>query len=153
MSCIFSTDLSQKFGSNVCNELEFCWEEKNSNAKNCIRNCPHTFSHDIHQLDWVKFCWQYNGSIAALPFLHFQTKIWRHYNSQAVYKLSDISNLKFRPLLKTPLSSIHLDLRDTSGEKIHFVTVGITRLVLMFRKLPIFIFNENHVTRWLLQHN
>ena len=30
--------------------------------------------------------------------------------------------------------SIHIDLRDTSGEKIPFVSVGITRLVLMFRK-------------------
>ena len=30
--------------------------------------------------------------------------------------------------------SFHNDLRDTSGEKIPFVSVGITRIVLMFRK-------------------
>ena len=45
------------------------------------------------------------------------------------------SNLQFRPLLKNSFHSIHIDLRDTSGEKIPFVPVGITRLVLMFRKV------------------
>ena len=42
------------------------------------------------------------------------------------------SNLQFRPLLENSFHSIHFDLRDTSGEKIPFVSVGITRLVLMF---------------------
>ena len=44
------------------------------------------------------------------------------------------SNLQFRPLLKNSFHGIHIDLRDPSGEKIPFVSVGITRLVLMFRK-------------------
>ena len=44
------------------------------------------------------------------------------------------SNLQFRLLLKNSFQSIHIDLRDTNGEKIPFVSVGITRLVLMFRK-------------------
>ena len=44
------------------------------------------------------------------------------------------SNLQFRQLLKNSFHSIHIDLRDTSGEKIPFVSVGNTRLVLMFRK-------------------
>ena len=44
------------------------------------------------------------------------------------------SNLQFRPLPKNSFHSIHIDLRDTSGEKIPFVSVGITRLVLIFRK-------------------
>ena len=44
------------------------------------------------------------------------------------------SNLQFRPLLKNSFYSIHNDLRDPSGEKIPFVSVGITRLVLMFRQ-------------------
>ena len=44
------------------------------------------------------------------------------------------SNLQLRRLLKKSFHSIHIDLRDTSGEKIPFVLVGITRLVLMFRK-------------------
>ena len=44
------------------------------------------------------------------------------------------SNLQFRPLLKDSFHSLNINLRDTSGDKIPFVSVGITRLVLMFRK-------------------
>ena len=44
------------------------------------------------------------------------------------------NNLQFRPLLKNSFHSIHIDLRDTSGEELPFVSVGITRLVLMFKK-------------------
>ena len=44
------------------------------------------------------------------------------------------SNLQFRPLLKSFFHTIHIELRDTSGEKIPFVSVGITRLILMFTK-------------------
>ena len=43
-------------------------------------------------------------------------------------------NLQFRPLLKNSFHSIHIDLRDTSGQKIPFVSVGITRFVLIFKK-------------------
>ena len=45
------------------------------------------------------------------------------------------SNIQFRPLLKNSFHSIHIDLRDTSGKKIPFVSVGITRYLLMFRKV------------------
>ena len=45
------------------------------------------------------------------------------------------SNLQFRRLLKNSFHSIHNDLRDTSGKKICFISVGITRLVLMYRKV------------------
>ena len=44
------------------------------------------------------------------------------------------SNLQFRRLLKNSFD-LSIDLRDTSGENIPFVSVGITRLVLMFRKV------------------
>ena len=42
------------------------------------------------------------------------------------------SNLQFRRLLKNSFQSIQIDLRDKSCEKIPFVSVGLTRLVLMF---------------------
>ena len=45
------------------------------------------------------------------------------------------SNLQFCRLFKNPLHSVQIDLRDTSGEKIPFVSAGITRLFLMFRKV------------------
>ena len=44
------------------------------------------------------------------------------------------SSQQFRPLLKNSFRSIHIDLRDTSGEKIPFVSVIITCLAFMFRK-------------------
>ena len=44
------------------------------------------------------------------------------------------SNLQCRPLLKNFFHGFHIDLRDTSGEKMSFVSVGITRRVLTFRK-------------------
>ena len=50
------------------------------------------------------------------------------------------SNQQFRPLLKNSFHSIHIDLRDTSGEKIPFASVRITRLVLMFRKASNILF-------------
>ena len=43
-------------------------------------------------------------------------------------------NLQFRPLLENSFHRILIELRDTSSEEIPFVSVGITRLVLMFRK-------------------
>ena len=52
------------------------------------------------------------------------------------------SNLQFRTLIKNYFHSIHIDLRDPSGEKIPFVSVGITRLVLMFRKVSNFHFQH-----------
>ena len=61
------------------------------------------------------------------------------------------SNLQFRPLLKNSFHSIHIEMRDTSAEKTPFVSIGITRLVLMFKKPPTFISNQKDVTRWLLQ--
>ena len=45
------------------------------------------------------------------------------------------SNLQFRTLLKNFFHSILIDLRDTSGEKLPFVFVGITQLVSMSRKV------------------
>ena len=41
------------------------------------------------------------------------------------------SNLQIGRLLKTSFHSIHIELRDTSGEKIPIVLLGITRSVLI----------------------
>lgn len=45
------------------------------------------------------------------------------------------SNLQFKRLLKNTFHSIKIELRDSTGEKIPFVSVGITRVTLMFRKI------------------
>ena len=45
-----------------------------------------------------------------------------------------IANLQFRELLKNSFHSLKTELRDTTGEKIPFVSVGFTRVVFLFRK-------------------
>ena len=48
--------------------------------------------------------------------------------------------LQFRLLLKKSFHSLQIDLRDKSGEKKPFVSVGITRFVLIFRKTSNILF-------------
>ena len=43
--------------------------------------------------------------------------------------------LQFRRVLKNSFHSIKIELRDSTGEKIPFAGVGITRLTLMFRRV------------------
>ena len=45
------------------------------------------------------------------------------------------TNLQFKKLLKNSFHSIKIELRDNKGEKISFVSVGITRVVLLFCKI------------------
>ena len=49
------------------------------------------------------------------------------------------TNLQFKKLLKNTFHSTKIELRGTTGEKIPFVSVGITRVVLLFRKI-----SDNH---------
>ena len=57
------------------------------------------------------------------------------------------SNLQLRPLLKTYFHSFNNDLRDTSCEKISFVYVATTRLVIMFRRPAKINSDQIYVTR------
>ena len=54
-------------------------------------------------------------------------------------------NLQFKKLLKNSFHSIKIELRDSTGEKIPFVFVGITRVVLLFRKISIIIFEFSFI--------
>ena len=63
------------------------------------------------------------------------------------------SNLKSRPLLKKSSHSFQIELRVTSGEKVTFLYIGITRLVLFFKKTPTFFSNLKDVTRRFLQES
>ena len=49
------------------------------------------------------------------------------------------TNLQFEKILKNSFHSIKIELRDTTGERIPFVSVGITWVVLLFRKI-----SDNH---------
>ena len=127
-----STDLGHIFGNNVGNEFGVLM----------IGKGPHEpeFAYDlvrIHSLMIYSDQVEYNivGDTRA-PLLRcflFISKLkggaiiatGEYVNYQA------FSNLQFRPLLKNFFHSIHIDLRDTSGEKIPFASVGITRLILI----------------------
>ena len=131
----FSTDLGQVFGSNVGNEFGVMLGGKG----------PHKpeFANDIVRIHSLMI---YTDLIEYNIVGHTKAPLLRCFPFISKLKSGDIittgqymnyqtfSNLPFRQLLKNSFHSIHIDLRDTSGEKMPFVSVGITGLVLMFRK-------------------
>ena len=131
-----STDLGHIFGNIVGNEFGVLM----------IGKGPHEpeFAYDIvriHSLMIYSNLVEYNilGATKApllicFPFIS-KLKGGDIITTRQYMNYQTFSNLQFRPLLKNSLHSIHIDLRDTSGEKIPFVSVGITRLVLIFRKV------------------
>ena len=131
-----NTDLGHIFGNNVGNEIGVLM----------IGKGPHEpeFAYDIvriHSLMIYSDLVEYNivGDTKA-PLLRcfpFISKLkGGHIITTGLYmNYQTFSKLHFRPLLKISFHSIHIDLRNTSGEKIPFVSVGITRFVLMFRKV------------------
>ena len=132
----FSTDLGQTFGSNVGNEFGVMLRGKGNHKPE--------FAYDIvriHSLMLYTDLIEYNTVddtkaplLRSFPFISklksgdiITTGVYMNYQT--------FSNLQFRPLLKNSFHSIHIDLRDTSGEKIPLVSTGVTRLVLMFQKI------------------
>ena len=131
-----STDLGHIFGDNVGNQFGVLMKGKG----------PHEpqFAYDIVRIqslmiysNLVEYSFVGDPKAPLLRFFPFMLKLkggdiittGQYMNYQT------FSNLQFRPLLKNSFHSVHIDLRDTSGEKKPFVSVGITRLVLMFRKV------------------
>ena len=131
----FSTDLGHNFGRNVGNEFGVTLRGKGSHKPK--------FAYDIvriHSLMIYTDLIEYNilGDTKA-PLLRCfrfisELKSGDIITTGEYMNYQTFSNLQFRPLLKNSFHSIHIDLRDTSGEKIPFVSVGISRLVLMFTK-------------------
>ena len=131
-----STDLGHIFGNNVGNQFEVLMKRKG----------PHEpqFAYDlvrIHSLMIYSDLVEYSvvGDTKApllrcFPFI-LKPKGGDIKRTGQFMNYQTFSNLQFRPLLKNSFYSIHIDLKDTSGEKIPFVSVGITRLVLMLRKV------------------
>ena len=131
-----STGLGHIFGNKVGNQFGVLMKGKG----------PHEpqFAHDIvriHSLTIYSDLVEYNivGDTEAplLRCFHFISKLkggdiitTGHYMNYQTF-----SKLQFRPMLKNTFNSIHFHLGDTSGEKKPFVSVSITRLVLMFRKV------------------
>ena len=131
-----STDLGHIFGNNVGNQFRVLMKRK----------CPHEpqFVYDIvriHSLMFYGDLVEYNivgdtkiPLLRCFPFVR-KLKGGDIITTGQYLNYQTFSDLQFRPLLKNSFHSIHIDLRDTSGEKKPFAFVGITRLVLMFIKV------------------
>ena len=131
----FSTDPGHIFGINVGNEFGVILRGKGPHKPEFAYDIVHTHSLMIYTL-MIEF------NIVG----HTKTPLLRCFSFISKLKARDImitgqymncqtfSNLQSRLLLKNSFHCIHIDLRNTSVEKIPFVSVSITRLVLMFQK-------------------
>ena len=131
-----STDLGQIFGNNVGNEFRVLKIGKDPPEREFAYHIVR-----IHSLMIYSNLVEYNivGDTKA-PLLSCSPFISRLKGGEIIttgqyMNYQTFSNLQFRPLLKNSFRSIHINLKDTFGEKRPFVSVGITRLVLMFRKV------------------
>ena len=133
---IFSTDLGHIFGGDVRND-----SGKLMRGKEPLKP---TFAYDIVRIHSLMI---YTDIAECNIVGDTKTPLLRCFPFISKLKAGDLvttghymdyqtfSNLQFGRMLKHSFHSMHIDLRDTSGEKIPFVLMGITRLVLMFRKV------------------
>ena len=132
---LFRTDLGHIFGKSVGNEFGVMLRGKRPYKPSFAYDIVRIHSFTIYT-DLIEYNIVGDTKAPVLRCFLFISKLnsgdnitTGQYNNYQTF-----SNLHFRPLLKNSFYSIHINLRDTSGEKIPFVSVGITRLVLMFRK-------------------
>ena len=132
---IFSTDLKHIFGKNVGSEFGVMLRGKQPHKPNFAYDIVRIHSLMIYP-DLIEYNIVGDTKVPLLRCFHFISKLKSGdiITAGQYMNYQTFSNLQFRPLLKNSFHSIHVDLRDTSGEKIPFVSVGITRLLLMFRK-------------------
>ena len=147
-----STDLGHIFGSNLGNEVEVLM----------IGKVPHEpeFAYyivRIHSLMIYSDLVEYNiDRDTKDPLLRCFPSISKLKGGDIIttgqyMNYQTFSNLKFRPLLKSSLHGIHINLRDTSGEKYPLYLSVSLGLFWCFERCPAFIFNTYDTTRWLHQ--
>ena len=131
----FSTDLGHIFGSNVRNEFGVMLRGKKPHKPGVAYNvvCKHSLKIYTDLIEYNIVGDTKAPLLRCFPFIS-KLKFGDVITTGQYMNYQTFSNLQFRPLLKNSFHSYHIDLRDTSGEKILFVSVGIFRLVLMFRK-------------------
>ena len=132
---LFSTDLGHTFGSNDGNEFGVMLSGKGSYKPKFAYDIVRIHSPMIYT-DLIQYKTLGDTKVPLLRCFLFISKLKSGdiITTGQYMNYQTFSNLQFGPLLKNSFHSIHIDLRDTSDEKIPFVSVGITRLVLMFRK-------------------
>ena len=131
----FSTDLGNIFRSNVGNEIGLMMRRKGPHKPEFACDIVRIHSLMIYT-DLIDYNIVGNTNVPLLRCFPFISKLKSGdiITTGQYMNYQTFINPQFRPLLKNSFHSVHIDLRDTSGEKKPFVSVGITRLVLMFRK-------------------
>ena len=131
-----STDLGHVFGNNVGNECGVLIIAKGPQEPDFAYNVVRIHSLMINS-DLVEYNIVGDTAAPVLRCLPFVSKLkGKDIITTGQYmNYQTFSNLQFRPLLRNSFHSIHIDLKNISGEKIPRVSVGITRLVVMFRKM------------------
>ena len=131
----FSTDLGQMLGSSVDNEFVVILRGKRPHKPDFAYDIVRIHSLMVY-MDLIEYSIVGGTKAPMLRFFNFLLKLKAgdikatgHYMNYQPF-----SNLQFRPLIKTFSHSIHIDIRDTSSKKIPFISVGVTRLVLISRK-------------------
>ena len=131
----FSTDLGHIFGSNVGNEFGVILKVKGPHKRDTACDIVR-----IHSLMIYTVLIEFNivgdpnaPLLRCFPFIP-KLKAGDIVTTGQYLNYQTFSNVQFRQLLKNSFHSIHIDLRDTSGEKLPFVSVGFTRFALKFRK-------------------
>ena len=147
-----STDLDHIFGNNVGNEFGVLM----------IGKGPHgpEFAYDIVRIqslmiysDIVEYKIVGDTKTPLLRCLPFISKLKRGditTNGQYM-NCQTFSNLQVRPLLKNSLHNVHIDPRDTYGEKNPLYLSVLLGFFWCLRRCPTFISNTYGTTRWLLQ--
>ena len=129
-----STDPGHIFRSNVGNEIGLMLRGKGPQKPELAYNNIHIHSFMLYT-DLIKYNIIGNTKTPLLRCFPFFSKLKAGdvITTGQYINYQTFSNLQFKPLPKTFHSS-HIDLRDMSREKIPFVSVDITRFVLMFRE-------------------
>ena len=130
-----STDLGHIFGNNAGNEFGVMLKGKRPHKQKFAFDLIHIQALMIHT-DLIAYIILGDTKTPLLRCFFFISKLKAGdiIRTGQYMNYQTFSNLQFRPLLKNCFHRIHIDLRDTSGEKIPFLYVGITRLVVMFGK-------------------
>ena len=135
------TDLGYIFGNNMGNRFGVLTKRKGPHEPQFACDIVRILSVMIYS-DLVEHSIVGDKKARLLRCFHFISKLKGGdiVTTGQCMNYQTFSNLQFRPLLKNSFHNIHIDLRDTSGKKVPFVSVGITWLDLMFRKVSSFHF-------------
>ena len=147
----FSTDLEHSFVSNVGIDFGELWKVKGHHKPEISYYIVRIHSLMINK-DLIEYNIVGDKKVPLLRCIFFVSKLkdGEIITTGQSKNYQKLSNFQFRQLLNIVFQNNNSDLTDMSCENIPFVYVGITRLILLFRKASTFISNLKDVTRWLL---